>query len=109
MEKRERFEIDADNTKFCWKTSNWLSEKISASEEITLEPKKGVKENFLFNISFQYALFTYIPTENMEILSHQYVGYKGEEALFVTRKTDDIKSLIFDTSDEKGVKEVSGE
>ena len=76
-----------------------------ASESIYFEPEK--EEALIFNDSYSHGDYTYIPEGHMEILSRQYVGYKGENDTLVTRKTKDIRSLQFDNLKEKGVSELA--
>lgn len=73
------------------------------SEDLFLE--NAVNEKLLAVNSLADGEYTYIPTSVSTILSKNYVGYSGKDGVLITRKTDDIKNVKFDTTKEKNVKE----
>lgn len=97
--------IEAINVKPFAKVKTDATGNHVASESIYFEPE--TEETLLFNDSYSYGDYTYIPEGHMEILSRQYVGYKGEDDTLITRKTKDIRSIQFDNLKEKGVSELA--
>lgn len=94
-----------------------IETKVSAKISTDATGNQVISENLFFAITEEDRLllkssmaegeYTYIPTNVSTILSKKYIGYAGENKLLITRKTDAIRGVKFDTSKEKNVKEYS--
>lgn len=84
--------------------NNVIREQIQFGKRVWIDEEK---EWISPRSNYRYYDFTFIPTGDMKILGHEYIGYQGEkgEISLVTRKNKSANHVIFDTAKEENVAE----